>query len=174
MSSGRVAAADLAEWHREPCAVHGNGGDGKEAHKLLMQSWHEAVTQRRTSAVQPNYYSWAIVTYQKGDKEGALKLFELASEDGSWSWLESTYNLGVVQKELGHMRQAQATFEKVLSVEPANLSAMVNLVQLLLEQDAWGEAKQLVQQCVQQHPTSDLARQLHDEVMASAASRWPL
>jgi hypothetical protein len=69
-SNGQVRAHQ-----KEPCAIHGNGGDGKAAYVRLVEGWKHAVEHKTSIAVSPPPFSTGIALYNKGDLDGAEKAF---------------------------------------------------------------------------------------------------
>lgn len=77
-ADGLAADGVSAEWRRLPCAVHGNGGDGKPAFARLVQGWLAATEGATEVSVEPPPFSRGIALYQSGDLRGAEQAFRSA------------------------------------------------------------------------------------------------
>jgi hypothetical protein len=95
-SSSRESA--MARWSRTPCAVHGNGGDGKPAYARMVLAWTEALRNGASLSsfssssssslspyspssfveVTPPPFSTGIARYIAGDLAGAETAFRAA------------------------------------------------------------------------------------------------
>ena len=151
---------EVEAWRQRPCAVHGNGGDGKPAYARLVTGWSQALsshdlkhtpssssmtglkersgdanTDVKKVRVEPPPFSSGIALYLAGDLRGAEAAFRGAlTGDGARlepsQLLESTFNLGVVCGEVGKLGDARSAYEAALALDPSHQGSLLNLAAL--------------------------------------------
>ena len=114
---GRGGKAQLPReaWARVPCAVHGNGGDGKSAYARLVRGWAEATEGgaraeggRSSVRVDPPSFSAGIALYTQGDLQGAETHFRVAMVRSAHTRTPShTRRLAHTRTDIGHTKHTR-------------------------------------------------------------------
>ena len=135
-----AARNQLNDWIQTPCAVHGNGGDGKSYYDRLSLAWRRVQRSggSEVEVVEPLKTTEAKFLYLSGDLEGAAAAYAIAGETISlplFDRAESVYNLAVVRAELGEFDEATKAYRKALNLLPDNIDAMLNLAILISGMD---------------------------------------
>lgn len=166
---GQVHAGD-----KTPCAVHGNGGDGKAAYDRLVEGWKKSLASGLSNSVSPPPFSAGIALYTKGDLEGAEKWFRqgMTSAREPKQQVNCAYNLAVVLTEKGLLDESSKVYEKVLSLDPTHDSALLNFASLKMHfvdsssnpRPLLLEARDLLQTSLKHNPGNDLGMELLQKV----------
>ncbi len=96
----------------------------------------------------------AEAAYREGRYEDAVDLFTVYSErnpDNAWGH----YMLGLSARQAGDLEQAEASFERALSLDPNHVKSMLNLSRVLLDQHRPDEALAQLEVALDIDPASD-------------------
>jgi len=159
-----VSASQEAAWRQRPCAVHGNGGDGKPAFNRLVKGWIDALAagnkqkEHRLGGpavrvrVAPPPFSAGIALYMEGNLVGAEAAFREAAALGA----DKPHPEG----------SSSSSSSSALRLEPAMvLDARFNLGVVLGELGKLNEAVQAYTSALEQDPT-------HQGSLLNLAAIW--
>lgn len=118
----------------------------QEAHRRAQADPQDAQANARLGVILHAYdqFELAAICYQRAH----------LLHPGSFRW---TYYLGLVQAKLGKHREAVATLDKALDLDPDYVPAQLHLAQSFLASYQLGESRTLYEQLVKEHPDLPVA-----------------
>ena len=152
----KVPRAQRLRWQERPCAVHGNGGDGKPAFARLVSGWQAALaagdandTAEGESSARD---SQCGPRTPDSKKTGATTAATVSVEPPPFS-------TGIAFYQAGDLARAEVAFRKALAspLEPAQqIDSAYNLGVVLTELGKLGEAEEVYQKHALRHnPTHE-------------------
>ncbi|MZR63790.1 type IV pilus biogenesis/stability protein PilW [Alcanivorax sp. DP30] len=124
-----------------------------------MEEYHYKKAVSADRSYSPAQNNYGTLLFSRGDYEDALKRFERAANDASYSGRGSAWeNIGRCYQKLGRDEEAQKAFIKALRLNPRAVVPNIELADLYFKEGrarlAWDYYQQYAQRTDQQGPRS--------------------
>jgi len=135
--------------------VYNGRGENEKAEKLLRD------VMAKHPELHDVAYSLGLLLAEMGKHKEALSYLETAAK-GLPDRSRIQYNLGLLLQVLQRDGQAEAAFQKALSLEPSNVDYLYAMADFYIKRNRLAEAKTVAERIVAAHPGQRIGRELLD------------
>jgi TolA-binding protein len=143
--SSKLSRVQRQEWQKRPCAVHGNGGDGKPAFARLVSGWQAALAAGDANEAAEGGSTNTVRDAQHSSRSSS----KTAAAAAAVSVEPPPFSSGIAFYQAGDLNRAEVAFRKALAspLEPAQqIDSAYNLGVVLTELGKLGEAEEVYHQ----------------------------